>query len=190
MFFFFYFFSFLNKSEFFDKIIDLIRNSNNHWIPQILEKNIFSYESSQSSQQGLYEINIVNTTIDVFSFNITLEMRNSSGNIIAGIAINQTKPTFYQLFQGFNGNSTSLIQKGKVSCDFKERIWFNFTNLQANQSYWLFLAGSNYDTSPNSVHSEVIMVEILTKNKPVFVGGMGLFAFWREIMVILIILLQ
>ena len=180
----------VNKSEFFDKIIDLIRNSNNHWIPQILEKNIFSYESSQSSQQGLYEINIVNTTIDVFSFNITLEMRNSSGNIIAGIAINQTKPTFYQLFQGFNGNSTSLIQKGKVSCDFKERIWFNFTNLQANQSYWLFLAGSNYDTSPNSVHSEVIMVEILTKNKPVFVGGMGLFAFWREIMVILIILLQ
>lgn len=156
--------SFVNTTNFLDKISDLSSEDNLINDNKILYSSLFLQDYSHYKQRGLLNVSIIMalTTINLFSFKVSIVM-NGLGYIFVGIGYsNSTKPTFKQLFNGHDGDAKDLLQMGRVINKLNENIWFNFTNLDSNKTYSLFFAGSNFDTSPHTIFSEVKREEITT----------------------------
>lgn len=144
--------------------IEMIKNGANS-PPKGLYTLIYTEEASFYLENRFYNVSIVEnyTITNDFSINITLQMKEK-GYFFVGISNFSTKiPNFNQLFNGLDGENNHLTQFIRASNRNFENIWFNFSALSSNQTYSLFFAGSNYDTSPNSIKSLVKRFEVSTK---------------------------
>ena len=153
-----------NSSDFINLLNIALYYQNSSWSPKIY------YTFSKYQDASLYRLKnwfnvsvLIPLSINNTYFNVTFEITNM-GYIVAGISFNNyTMPSFKQLFYGFDGNNSALIQKGIGSCDENQKIWFSFNNLTANTTYFLFFAGSNIDTSSNTIFSSVQMLQVITQ---------------------------
>jgi len=158
----------VNKSEFINQLLSLYEIQNFGSYITIQYSFLILQDSSHYYNDELLNVSLSTILIDSSSINVTLQL-NSQGYILAGISnynsttINSTTPTVMQLFLGYDGMEKPLMSNGISSCQYNEKIGFYFGNLSSNQSYALFYAGSNLDSTPNSVVTRVNILEIKTQ---------------------------
>ena len=115
--------------------------------------------------------------IDSDSFNITLNLTNISGFLFAAIAyVNASTPNITQLRNGIDGFGVALIFRFYETVNAGGSVNFSFTPLISMTNYVLFYAGTNLDTSINSLTSNVSRINVTTTQ------GSNFFTSWEEML--------
>jgi len=97
------------------------------------------------------------------SLNITFNLTNTNGFIYAGVAFqNVSNPNITQIRNGIDGSGVALIYSYFDTVSAGEALNFSFNQLFSDTNYKIFYAGTNLDTSINSLTSNVSYINVVT----------------------------